>query len=181
MISSDVPALDELLAPELVFTNHLGLLFGKKYPAPMKVQWLKEASASLGFGAFPPNAIFGYWQVIPVPWQKADEIGLSPNVNVIYSGRSGTTELNQSLPQIRTQLESAYPGLGNYSDTAFLDGEAQVARLKYTATINGHLLKFMQILTINRSKEIVVTYTDAADRFDGNQDISSIDASMDIY
>jgi ketosteroid isomerase-like protein len=28
--TSDIPALDELLAPELVFTNHVGQLFGKK-------------------------------------------------------------------------------------------------------------------------------------------------------
>ncbi|MGD0788648.1 MAG: nuclear transport factor 2 family protein [Terracidiphilus sp.] len=30
MLQSDVSALDELLAPELIFTNHLGQLMGKK-------------------------------------------------------------------------------------------------------------------------------------------------------
>jgi hypothetical protein len=30
MLRSDVRALDELLAPELIFTNHLGQLLGKK-------------------------------------------------------------------------------------------------------------------------------------------------------
>jgi ketosteroid isomerase-like protein len=30
MLSSDVNALDELLAPELIFTNHLGQLLGKE-------------------------------------------------------------------------------------------------------------------------------------------------------
>lgn len=30
MISSDVGALDELLAPDLIFTNHLGHVLGKK-------------------------------------------------------------------------------------------------------------------------------------------------------
>ena len=29
MLSSDVAALDELLAPDLIFTNHLGQLLGK--------------------------------------------------------------------------------------------------------------------------------------------------------
>jgi Domain of unknown function (DUF4440) len=29
MLSSDVAALDELLAPELIYTNHLGQLLGK--------------------------------------------------------------------------------------------------------------------------------------------------------
>jgi hypothetical protein len=29
MLSSDVAALDELLAPNLIFTNHLGQLLGK--------------------------------------------------------------------------------------------------------------------------------------------------------
>lgn len=29
MLSSDIEALDELLAPDLVFTNHLGQLLGK--------------------------------------------------------------------------------------------------------------------------------------------------------
>jgi len=30
MLSSDVSALDELLAPDLIFTNHLGQLLGKE-------------------------------------------------------------------------------------------------------------------------------------------------------
>jgi hypothetical protein len=30
MLNSDLRALDELLAPELIFTNHLGQLLGKK-------------------------------------------------------------------------------------------------------------------------------------------------------
>lgn len=30
MLSSDVNALDELLAPDLIFTNHLGQLLGKE-------------------------------------------------------------------------------------------------------------------------------------------------------
>lgn len=30
MLTSDVSVLDELLAPELIFTNHLGQLLGKK-------------------------------------------------------------------------------------------------------------------------------------------------------
>ena len=30
MLRSDVPALDRLLAPELIFTNHLGQVLGKK-------------------------------------------------------------------------------------------------------------------------------------------------------
>lgn len=30
MLNSDVGALDELLAPELIFTNHLGQLLGKE-------------------------------------------------------------------------------------------------------------------------------------------------------
>jgi len=107
--------------------------------------------------------------------------GLAPNVSVLVSGHSGSSEFSQILPQIRTQLRSAFPDLGNYSDTSFLAEGAPLARVKYTATVNGNSFKFMQILIINRSKDITITYTDAADRFDANQDIPSIDASMRIY
>lgn len=120
-------------------------------------------------------------QTVDLMATSAPVNGITPNVSVIFSGHSGTSEMDQILPQLRTQLQNAFPDLGNYSDTSFLEGDSPVARLKYTATVKGNSLKFMQVLIINRSKDIVVTYTDAAGHFDGNQDFGAVDASMEIY
>jgi len=108
--------------------------------------------------------------------------GITPNVNVIFSAHAGTTDLYVILPQIRNQLVAAFPDFANYSDTVYVAGNgAPVGKIKYTGTSNGLHLKFMQVIIINRSKDIIITYTDGSGNFDLNTDITSIDASMNIY
>ena len=121
--------------------------------------------------------------------QKADLVavsapvnGITPNVNVIFSTHTGTTDLYVILPQVRNQLVAAFPDFANYSDTIYVAGNgAPVGKIKYTATSNGMQLKFLQVYIINKSKDIIITYTDGSGNFDLNTDIPSIDASMNIY
>lgn len=104
-----------------------------------------------------------------------------PNVNVIFSDHKGSDDLSSALPELKAQLISAFPDLAGYSDTAFLQNGKPVAKIKYNATVQGNLLKYLQVLIINKGKDIVVTYTDKADHFESNADLKSIDASMSIY
>ncbi len=104
-----------------------------------------------------------------------------PTVSVIFNDHKGSDDIADKIPEIKAKLILAYPDLKSLSDTTFLQNGKPVAKIKYNATVEGSLLRNMQVLIVNKGKDIVVTYTDKADHFESNADFKSIDASMSIY
>jgi hypothetical protein len=109
--------------------------------------------------------------------------GFSPNVSNIIQNHTGSATVNWSLvlDSAKAQLQAQIPDLGSFTDTVLtLDGSTY-AEMSYTTTSQGNLLKIKQDLLLNRNKEITLTYTDFASRFDQNTDFVSIQSNMTIY
>jgi len=143
------------------------------------------------------NAEIGLTLQFPAAWQiKLDQVygsdtldivalapsaqDFSANVNVQFDAHSGTTDMAAILDTIGVQLRDHVPDLGQYqSGLKDLDGK-QYGEVSYTTTYLGHLLKYRQDFIINKGKDISVTYTDLASRFDQNTDFVGISQSMTI-
>jgi hypothetical protein len=104
--------------------------------------------------------------------------GMTPNVNIGIKAYTGAIDWNQLFPAIHDALQAQFPSLADFQDTVIdLDG-VQFGEMKFTMAPNGAPLKLMQDLIFTKGKEIIITYTDGASRFDGNTDLQSIRASM---
>jgi hypothetical protein len=88
---------------------------------------------------------------------------------------------NSMKKRIVTLLQTQVADLGNYTDTVLSVNGISYAELSFTTTSQGNLLKIQQDLLLNKGKEISLTYTDFASRFDQNADFIAIHASMTLY
>ncbi len=106
----------------------------------------------------------------------------SPNVTVIIEKHDGSAvDWNQLLSAIQSQLQAQIPDLGNYTDTVLSKGGFDYAEIGYTTLSQGNLLKGRQSFLLKKGKQVTVTYTDMASRFDQSADLQSIYASLSLY
>jgi hypothetical protein len=102
----------------------------------------------------------------------------SPNVSVQIGPHSGTTDMAVVLDTLGKQLKSQVPDLGQYQAVVKELNGKKYGEITYTTTSVGNLLKFKQDFILNMGKDITITYTDFASRFDQNSDFASIDQSL---
>ena len=102
----------------------------------------------------------------------------SPNVSVQIGMHTGTTDMAAILDTVGLQLKSQIADLGQYQSAVKELNGKKYGEISYTTTSAGNLLKFKQDLIMNMGKDITITYTDFASRFDQNSDFVSVSQSL---
>jgi hypothetical protein len=106
--------------------------------------------------------------------------GFSPNVNVIIKAYTGSVDWAQIFVDVRQALQASFPDLGNYVEAAKEYDGMTYGEIGYTATVNGNPFEFVQVIVMNKGTVTTITFTDLAGRFDQNQDLAGIKASLTI-
>ncbi len=84
------------------------------------------------------------------------------------------------ISAIHSKLAQKILDLSGYRDSIYSMNGKEIGEFEYESSNNGILLHYLQIVFLNKGKDVSVSFTDRADDFPLNQEIKAIKSSITV-